>query len=316
MRRWLAACGVVLAFAAEPGAQQKPEAVTADRLVAGHKDQSQWLMFGGDYTAQRHSPLTQVTPQNVTRLAHQWTFQTGTLGALETTTLVHDGVLYVTGPNNVAWALDAKTGKSFWRYRRTLPADLRACCGPVNRGFAILGNRLFMTTLDAHLIALDARTGELVWDIALEDYKKGYASTIAPLVVKNKVVVGVAGGEYGAPGFIAAFDVGERQAGVEIQHGAAARRVRQRHLGGRFGGARRRRRLGHRELRSGAEPSLLRHRQPLTRLPWGQPAGRQPVHEHAAWRSTATPASGAGTTSSRRTTRTTGTRPTCRSWAS
>ncbi len=121
MRRWLAACGVVLAFAAEPGAQQKPEAVTADRLVAGHKDQSQWLMFGGDYTAQRHSPLTQVTPQNVNRLAHQWTFQTGTLGALETTTLVHDGVLYVTGPNNVAWALDAKTGKSFWRYRRTLP---------------------------------------------------------------------------------------------------------------------------------------------------------------------------------------------------
>jgi alcohol dehydrogenase (cytochrome c) len=207
MRRVLAAaCGVVLAFAAAPGAQQKPEPVTSERLVAGHRDQSQWLMAGGDYTAQRHSPLTQVTPQNVGRLAHQWTFQTGTLGALETTTLVHDGVLYVTGPNNYAWALDARTGKSFWRYRRTLPADLRVCCGPVNRGFAMLGNRLFMTTLDAHLMALDARTGEVVWDIALDDYKKGYASTIAPLVVKNRVIVGVAGGEYGAPGFIAAYE--------------------------------------------------------------------------------------------------------------
>src|SRR6188508_455048 len=133
--RVLAACGVVLVIAATPGAQQKPEPVTAERLAAGHRDQSQWVMAGGDYTAQRHSPLTQVTPENVNRLAHQWTFQTGTLGALEATTLVHDGVLYVTGPNNFAWALDAKTGKSFWRYRRTLPADLRACCGPVNRGF-------------------------------------------------------------------------------------------------------------------------------------------------------------------------------------
>ena len=84
MRRFLAAaCGVILAIAATPGAQEKPEPVTAERLVAGHRDQSQWLMAGGDYTAQRHSPLTQVTPQNVSRLAHQWTFQTGTLGALE-----------------------------------------------------------------------------------------------------------------------------------------------------------------------------------------------------------------------------------------
>src|SRR5688500_3751813 len=106
MRRlFAAASAVVLAFAATPGAQQKPEPITSDRLVAGHRDQSQWLMFGGDYSAKRHSPLTQVTPQNVNRLGHQWTFQTGTPGALETTTLVHDGVLYVTGPNNVAWAL-------------------------------------------------------------------------------------------------------------------------------------------------------------------------------------------------------------------
>jgi alcohol dehydrogenase (cytochrome c) len=138
---------------------------------------------------------------------HQWTFQTGTLGMFETTPLVYDGVVYVTGPNNYAWALDARTGRQFWRYRRALPDDMRVCCGPVNRGFAVLGNRLFMTTLDAHLVALDARTGDVSWDTALDDYKKGYASTLAPIVVKNKVVVGVAGGEYGAPGFIAAYDV-------------------------------------------------------------------------------------------------------------
>ncbi|MBM3773448.1 MAG: PQQ-dependent dehydrogenase, methanol/ethanol family [Acidimicrobiia bacterium] len=186
--------------------QQKPAAITAEQLSASAPNPSQWLMFGGDYGAKRHSPLTQITPQNVGRLVHQWTFQNGTQNQFETTPLVYDGVLYVTGLNNTAWAIDARTGKTFWRYRRQLPEDLRVCCGPVNRGFGVLAHRLFMATLDAHLVALDSRTGEILWDIALDDYKKGYASTIAPLVVKNKVIVGVAGGEYGAPGFIAAFD--------------------------------------------------------------------------------------------------------------
>ena len=221
-------------------------------------------------------------------------------------------MLYVTGPNNFAWALDAKTGKSFWRYRRTLPADLRVCCGPVNRGFAMLGNRLFMTTLDAHLIALDARTGEVVWDIALEDYKKGYASTIAPLVVKNKVIVGVAGGEYGAPGFIAAYDVETGKRVWKFNTVPPQRRVRQRHVVRRFGGARRRRRLGDRQLRSGVEPcssTAPATRHPTFMGPTGWATTCSPTRW---WRSTPTPASGAGTTSSRRTTRTTGTRPTCR----
>jgi alcohol dehydrogenase (cytochrome c) len=200
------AIGVAFAALVPLAGQQKPVAITSEQLLAGAAA-SQWLMFAGDYSGRRHSPLTQLTPQNVNRLAHQWTFQTGTLGMFETTPLVHDGVLYVTGPNNFAWALDAKTGRTFWRYRRELPDDLRVCCGPVNRGFAALGNRLFMTTLDAHLVSLDARTGTVLFDIALDDYKKGYASTIAPLVVKNTVIVGVAGGEFGAPGFIAAYDV-------------------------------------------------------------------------------------------------------------
>jgi alcohol dehydrogenase (cytochrome c) len=163
-------------------------------------------LYSGTYDGQRHSPLTQITPENVDTLTAQWTFQTGQLGSFQTTPLVHDGVLYVTGFNNNAWAIDARSGRAIWRYRRDLPDDLRLCCGAVNRGFAVLGDRLFMSTLDAHLIALDMKTGVPLFDVALEDYKRGYSATVAPLVVKDKVIVGVAGGEYGIRGFIDAYD--------------------------------------------------------------------------------------------------------------
>src|SRR5215510_3980364 len=189
-------------------AQQAPPAlVTTQEIAEGlPKDGSRWITFGGSYTNQRHSPLTQITPANVKGLVPQWTFQTATLGNFETTPLLRDNILYVTGPQNVAWALDARTGRQIWRYRRELPNDLTACCGLVNRGFAMLGDKLFMVTLDAHLLALDMRTGNVVWDATLEQYKNGYASTIAPIVVKDKVVVGVAGGEFGIRGFIDAYD--------------------------------------------------------------------------------------------------------------
>ena len=186
-----------------------PRLVSPQELLAGLPvDGSRWLTFGGSYTNQRHSPLTQITPANVGRLAPQWVFQTDTAGRFETTPLLRDNVLYVTGPLNVAWAIDARSGREIWRYRRELPdtGSLTACCGLVNKGFGVLGDRLFMTTLDAHLLALDMKTGAVVWDATLEDYTKGYASTIAPLVVKDKVIVGVAGGEYGIRGFIDAYD--------------------------------------------------------------------------------------------------------------
>ncbi len=187
--------------------QTPPPLVTAQEILDGlTPDGSRWLTFGGNYSNQRHSPLTQITPANVNRLVPQWTFQTGTLGNLETTTLVRDNVLYVTGPQNVAWALDARTGRQIWRYRRELPPNLTACCGLVNRGFGVLGDKLFMVTLDAHLLALDMKTGAIAWDAMMQDYTMGYASTIAPIVVKNKVIVGVAGGEFGIRGFIDAYD--------------------------------------------------------------------------------------------------------------
>jgi alcohol dehydrogenase (cytochrome c) len=185
-----------------------PGPITERDLLAGLKgDGADWLTFGGNYANHRHSPLTQITTDNVHRLTLQWMFQTGTLGNFETTSLLRDNVLYVTGPQNVAWAIDARSGRQIWRYRRELPATgLTACCGLVNRGFAALGDMLFMTTLDAHLIALDMKTGHVVWDAVLEDYTIGYSSTLAPIVAKGKVIVGVAGGEYGIRGFIDAYD--------------------------------------------------------------------------------------------------------------
>ena len=136
----------------------------------------------------------------------QWAFQVGDLGQFETTPLVVDGVLYGTGQNDRAFALDARTGRAIWRYQRNLPDKLQPCCGMVNRGLAILGNRLFMATLDAHVIALDTKTGNLLWDVTAADYHKAYTFTVAPLVVKNEVIVGISGGEYGVRGFIDAYD--------------------------------------------------------------------------------------------------------------
>jgi alcohol dehydrogenase (cytochrome c) len=192
--------------------QMTPRPVTWEDLAAGLKDPTRWLTFSGDYTGQRHSPLQQITPKNVSGLVPQWVFQTDVPGfpgrGIETSPIVVDGVMYVTGNNSTAWALDARTARPIWSYRRTLPPDFSSyiCCGPVNRGFAILGDRVYMGTLDAHLVALDRKTGSVIWDVAVGDLKKANAITMAPLVVKNKVIVGVAGGDFASRGFIDAYD--------------------------------------------------------------------------------------------------------------
>ena len=198
---------VILIGSATLAAQQNggPK-VTPQDLLDGLKDPSRWLTYSGDYFGHRHSPLTQITPENVHQLAAQWTFQTGTQGSFQTTPLVIDGVLYVTGFNNHAWAIDARSGRQIWHYRRELPEDMHLCCGTVNRGFGVLGDRLFMTTADAHLLALDMRTGGVAYDVTLADYKLGYSATVAPLVVRDKVIVGIAGAEFGIRGFIDAYD--------------------------------------------------------------------------------------------------------------
>ena len=158
----IAGLAVLVGAAAVAAQQAPPSQVSGQELLDGLKpDGLRWLTFGGDYANHRHSPLTAITPANVNRLVPQWTFQTGTLGNFEATPLLRDNVLYVTGPQNVAWAIDARTGRQIWRYRRELPTGLTACCGLVNRGFGVLGDKLFMTTLDSHLLALDMKTGAI-----------------------------------------------------------------------------------------------------------------------------------------------------------
>jgi alcohol dehydrogenase (cytochrome c) len=180
--------------------------VSSDRLVRAAAEARNWLTYSGTYESQRYSRLAQITPANVTNLEQQWVLQAQVFGAWQSTPLVVDGIMYVTQRPNDVIALDAKTGRVFWIYRYTPSPDQRVCCGSNNRGVAILGDTLYLGTLDAHLIAIDAKTGHALWNIPLADAKLGYSITLAPLVVKDKVIVGVGGGEFGIRGFIASFD--------------------------------------------------------------------------------------------------------------
>ena|SRR5437773_11931646 len=134
--RTLRVAAVILAMGSLPGSAQQAETpqVTFQNLRDGLKDPTRWVIYGGDYGSQRHSPLTQITPQNVQRLTPQWAFQTETLGKFEATPVVLDGVIYITGPEDIGWALDARTGRQIWRYKRDLPNGVIACCGRVTAG--------------------------------------------------------------------------------------------------------------------------------------------------------------------------------------
>jgi alcohol dehydrogenase (cytochrome c) len=180
--------------------------VTTERLLHASDEPQNWLTYSGSYASQRYSPLSQVGPGNVKNLELKWVFQAQSLQKFETTPLVVDGVMYITQSPNDIIALDAKTGRAFWLYHYAPSPAARPCCGIVNRGVAILGDSLFMATVDAHLVSVDAKNGHARWDVKLAEASAGYAMTMAPLVVKDKVIVGVAGGEYGIRGFIEAFD--------------------------------------------------------------------------------------------------------------
>src|SRR6202166_4792532 len=187
--------------------------VTPQRLLDSAKEPQNWLMYSGDYSGHRFSALDQINTSNAKALVPRWAYQTMAGGKFETTPLVVDGILYATGQDDRAFALDAKSGRPIWQYQRALPADIRPCCGRVNRGLAILGDKVFFGTLDTHVVALDSKTGNLIWDATAFDYRKGYSITLAPLVIQNLVIIGVSGGEYGIRGFIDAYDAttGERK---------------------------------------------------------------------------------------------------------
>jgi alcohol dehydrogenase (cytochrome c) len=181
--------------------------VSFDRLLHSGETPQDWLSYSGSFLSQRYSALSQITPDNVKNLEQKWVFQARSLEKFEATSLVVDGVMYtVQAPNDIV-AMDAATGRIFWIYSYSPAPQARLCCGRVNRGLAILGDTLFMGTIDAHIVAVDARNGHLLWNTPVANPEAGYAITHAPLVVKDKVIVGTAGGEYGIRGFLAAYDV-------------------------------------------------------------------------------------------------------------
>jgi alcohol dehydrogenase (cytochrome c) len=161
-------------------------------------------MYSGDYRSHHYSSLNQITSDNVQRLHPAWIYQMHR-SKVETTPIVVDGTMYVTRPPSDVIALDAATGRALWTWQYRMPDKVAVCCGEVNRGVAILGNRIFVNTLDANLVALDARSGRMLWKKKLADFAAGYTSTGAPLVVKDKVIVGIAGAELGIRGFVDAY---------------------------------------------------------------------------------------------------------------
>jgi len=181
--------------------------VSEQQLRDAQADSTSWLTYGKNYAGWRYSELAEINVSTVSRLAPRWIHQTGQNGSHETTPLVFGGMMFVTGPSNQADALDLLTGKQIWHYEKAPPpTGLGLCCGQPNRGFAALGEKLFKVNIEATLVALDARSGTVLWEKQMEDYKKGYSATGAPIVVKNKVVVGMAGAEFGTRGFIDAYD--------------------------------------------------------------------------------------------------------------
>jgi alcohol dehydrogenase (cytochrome c) len=180
--------------------------VSDERLREAAQEPENWLTYSGTYSSNRYSELDQMAPSNIANLEQRWVYQTERIGPWQATPLVVDAVMYVTQRPNDVVALDARTGRVFWIYRYPTPPDQRACCGSNNRGVAILGDTLFLATLDAHLVAIDATTGGELWNTKVADKDAAYALTLAPLAVKDKVIVGTSGGDYGIRGFIAAFD--------------------------------------------------------------------------------------------------------------
>lgn len=206
-----------------PGGETAPPVVsdvTYERIVDARSEPENWLTYYGAYNGQRYSPLDQINTENVKRIGPAWIFQAGASGMIagastysfEAAPIVVNGIMFLSGWDGWVWALDARTGKEIWRYKHATPYDVSLCCGNVNRGVAVAKGKVFVVTPNAHVLALDATTGKRVWDQTYGDVRAGESATVAPLVVKNMVIVGSSGGEFGVRGHLDAFDLdtGER----------------------------------------------------------------------------------------------------------
>jgi alcohol dehydrogenase (cytochrome c) len=236
MPRLFIAALAILAFAltSTSPAAAEPRPVTEERLLNADADTANWLMYNRTYNGWRFSPLDQITTANVKKLVPKWIFAGGAVGDQQATPIVNDGVMFMTSTQlayNRVHAIDAATGELIWKHERKIPEDAGALVRviPHNRGVALYGDNVIFGTLDAYLVALEAKTGKPVWETKIADYTEGYFVSQAPLVIKGKVIVGIAGpGEMGPRGFVEAFDV---KTGKSVWR-----------------------------LRSGHEPALRRHR--------------------------------------------------------
>jgi alcohol dehydrogenase (cytochrome c) len=194
--------------------------VTYERILDARSEPQNWLTYYGAYDGQRYSPLDQINTETVKQLTPAWVFQCGSVGlhagastySFEASPIVVDGIMFVSGWDGWVWALDARTGALLWQYRHASPFDVSLCCGNVNRGVAVAEGKVFVVTLNAHIVALDAATGKKVWDQTYGDVRAGESATVAPLIVKDMVIVGSSGGEFGVRGHLDAFkrETGER----------------------------------------------------------------------------------------------------------
>jgi alcohol dehydrogenase (cytochrome c) len=181
--------------------------VSSSMLNNSDESPENWLTYSGSFSGQRFSRLTQINQQNATQAEIKWIYQFGgTHNTQEASPIVVAGVMYLTEAPNTVHALDAATGENLWTYVHQNPANLKLCCGSVNRGVAIIDDTVFMGTLDAQLIALNAKTGALRWKTTLTDYERGFSVTAAPLAVEDRVVIGYGGGDLGIRGFVDAVD--------------------------------------------------------------------------------------------------------------
>jgi PQQ-dependent dehydrogenase (methanol/ethanol family) len=185
-----------------------PKTISVDqaKLSAAAKDSQNFLHSNGSYAQTRFYPAKQINSGNVSKLRPAFTFQTEVLESMETAPIVVDGVMYLTTSYNHVYAIDAVTGKELWHYKHKMGPVTTYCCGPNNRGVAIAGDRVFMGTLDSKLVALDAKTGKLIWDTEIADPELGYSETMAPVAINGRILIGTNGGEYGIRGFVKSFD--------------------------------------------------------------------------------------------------------------
>ena len=196
---------------AAPTGSAVPKAISVAQgmLTAADKDGVNFLHSNMNYAQTRYYPATQINTTNVDKLRPEFQFQTEVLESMQTAPIVVDGVMFITTSYNHVYALDAVTGKEFWHYKHKQGPVMTYCCGPNNRGVAILGDKLYMGTLDAKLVSLDAKTGKVLWMTQIADPEAGYSETMAPVAVNGKILIGTNGGEYGIRGFVKAFDAND-----------------------------------------------------------------------------------------------------------